>query len=114
MEATLYDCYICKAEGTYGVCPSCLTTLSEAASIKKETCDCNSIEEICSCLDTRSSLHSPATPVHIEFCAEFLEDHNHEGERVVKISPTSTTEWLIYTEFIAWLYQYLLSLTTNK
>ena len=114
MEATLYDCYICKAEGTYGVCPSCLTTLPEASSIKTETCECDCIEEICSCLDTGSSIHRQSTSIQTEFHTEYLQDHSLDGEILVKISPTSLTEWTITNEFKTWLYQLLLQWTANE
>lgn len=103
MEAALYDCYICKSKGTYGVCAACLTTLPNIANIKTEHCDCDCIEEICSCLDPSWNSRKTTTSTNNDYQAEYLDDPSHEGQQIVKISATSAPEWKVTYEFAAWL-----------
>ena len=100
MGATLFDCYICKVQGTSGVCSDCLASLPDIANIKTETCYCDSIEEDCSCLDP--DCHSQ---VGAEYQAQYIEDPSISGESIVKISPTKASEW-ITAEWFLQLFKY--------
>lgn len=113
MEATLFDCYICKTEKTTGVCQNCLTTLPSISNIKTETSDCGCIEEICSCLDSSLSLHRyQALP---QFQAEILEDPIVDGEPIVKITPTTPNDEMIIREmFVIWLSQIFSIFSANE
>ena len=113
MEATLYDCYICKSEKTTGVCQSCLTTLPSTGNIKIETSDCGCIEEICSCLETSWSLSRiPSTP---QFQAEYLEDPTLDSEVIVKITPSTPNDEMIISDlFNRWLLQIISFFTNNE
>ena len=113
MEATLFDCYICKAEKTTGVCQSCLTTLPSIGNIKTETTDCGCIEEICSCLETSWSLpRYPSTP---QFQAEILDDPALGSEAIVKITPkTPSDEMIISDLFNRWLLQIISFFANNE
>ena len=101
MGATLFDCYICKVQGTSGVCADCLASLPDIANIKTETCDCDCIEEVCSCLD-------PGCPSQIgaEYQAEYIEDSSISGEVIVKISSTKASEWITAKWFLQLLQYY--------
>ena len=104
MEATSYNCYICKSQKTTGVCQSCLAALPCISNIKRETSDCGCIEEICSCLEASWSLHKPT--LHPEFQAEILEDPSLDSEVIVKITPATAHDEVIITDlFVTWLLQ---------
>lgn len=106
MGATLFDCYICKVQGTSGVCDDCLTSLPDIANIKTETCTCDSIEEACSCLV--ANCHSQiGTTVSCqeEYQAEYIENPSIIGEQIVKISSPKASEW-VAAEWFLQLFQY--------
>lgn len=86
MEVTLYDCYICKVGGTTGVCIDCSASLPSITNIKTETCNCDSIEEFCSCLASSSNPFKSIT-ASAEYQAEYIPTNN--GEQIVKISPAT-------------------------
>lgn len=113
MEATLFDCYICKAEKTTGVCQSCLTTLPSTGNIKVETSDCGCIEEICSCLDAILSPHKyQELP---QFQAEYLEHPTLDSEAIVKITPSTPNDEMIISDlFNRWLLQIISFFTNNE
>ena len=113
MEATLFNCYICNAEKTTGVCESCLTTLPSISNIKTETSDCGCIEEICSCLESSWSLHRhQAIP---QFQAEILADPNPDSEAIVKIRPaTQSDERIIDKLFVTWLFEIFSVFSANE
>ena len=104
MGATLFDCYICKVQGTSGVCADCLVSLPDTNNIKRETCDCDSIEEVCSCLDADCHSHFGATTSNQEeYQAEYVENPSNCGELILKISSTKATEWIT----AEWLLQFI-------
>ena len=113
MEATLYDCYICKSEKTTGVCESCLSTLPSLSNIKTETSDCGCIEEICSCLDAILSPHKyQELP---QFQAEYLEHPTLDSEAIVKITPSTPNDEQILREmFVTWLSKIFSIFSANE
>lgn len=107
MEATLFDCYICKVQGTSGVCADCLESLPDIANIKTETCNCDSIEEDCSCVvaDCHSQIGATSSNQEV-YQAEYVNDPSNCGEVILKISSTKASEW-ITAEWFLHLFQYL-------